>query len=68
MELMMYLGNDLIESVHVDRGLVSKPGYLGHFKRVLKQKYQELLNQFPEPPEFFVIDPSPKKTVLTAQQ
>ena len=39
------------------------PGYLGKFKRSLKLKYQQLLQQASEPPEFLVIDPSiPQQT------
>ena len=61
MQLMMYLGNDLIESISLDDQRISKPGYLGTFKRCLKQKYRELILQSPTPPEFLVINPSPKK-------
>jgi hypothetical protein len=60
MELMMYIGNDLIESIKLDEKRLSKPGYLGTFKRCLKQKYRELILQYPNPPEFLVIDPSRK--------
>ena len=59
MNLMMYVGNDLIESIPLEKGRISKPGYLGHYKRVLKEKYKALLSQVPEPPEFLVIDPNP---------
>ena len=61
MQLMMYLGNDLIESINLDDQRISKPGYLGTFKRCLKQKYRELILQSPTPPEFLVINPAPKK-------
>ncbi len=57
MELMMYIGNDLIESVKLDTQRISKPGYLGSFKRCLKMKYRELIQQFPDPPEFLVAEP-----------
>ncbi|MDP4262926.1 MAG: hypothetical protein Q8941_10370 [Bacteroidota bacterium] len=60
MELMMYLGNDLVESVPLDLDRISKPGYLGTFKRNLKIKYKELIQQSPQPPEFLVIDPVPQ--------
>jgi hypothetical protein len=59
MELMMYLGNDLIESVAVKSENLSQPGYLGQFKRQLKSRYAELLQQTACPPEFLVIDPAP---------
>lgn len=59
MNLMMYIGNDLIESVPLDDARISKPGYVGNFKRFLKIKYQELIQQVPERPEFLIINPNP---------
>jgi hypothetical protein len=59
MQLVMYLGNDLIESMHVDKGMIPKPGYLGQIKRILKQKHQEDILQFPEPPEYYLVDLPP---------
>jgi hypothetical protein len=56
----MYIGNDLIDSVKLDNERISKPGYLGSFKRCLKLKYRELIQQFPDPPEFLVAEPAPK--------
>ena len=60
MKLMMYIGNDLIEAVQLDDKKIPKPGYLGSFKRNLKLKYKELIQQYPDPPEFLVINPQPK--------
>ncbi len=57
MQLMMYIGNDLIEAVPINQEQLPKPGYLGSFKRNLKQKYRELIQQYPDPPEFLVIEP-----------
>lgn len=63
MQLMMYLGNDLIEAIPINVQDLRVPGYLGKFKRNLKVKYKELLQTAPEPPEFLVIDPSiPQQT------
>ena len=56
MKLMMYLGNDLIEAIPLDQERIPKPGYLGSFKRNLKEKYSEMIRQFSEPPEFLVIN------------
>lgn len=58
----MYLGNDMIEAIPIHAEAVRQPGYLGKFKRYLKLKYSELIQQFPEPPEFLVSldDPSNK--------
>ena len=57
MKLMMYIGNDLIESVPLELKDIPRPGYVGSFKRALKMKYIELIQQYPEPPEFLVIPP-----------
>lgn len=57
MNLMMYIGNDLIESVPLELGRISKPGYLGSFKRALKVKYNDLILQHGEKPEFLVVEP-----------
>ena len=59
MKLMMYLGNDLIEAVPLELGRISKPGYLGNFKRILKLKHNELIQQYDQKPEFLVIEPAP---------
>jgi hypothetical protein len=59
MKLMMYIGNDLIDAVPLDLEKIRKPGYLGSFKRCLKMKYSELIQQYPDPPEFLVINPMP---------
>ncbi len=59
MQLMMYLGNDLIDSVKVDVHLLSQPGYLGKFKRVLKSKNAEIIQESGVQPEFLVVDLKP---------
>jgi hypothetical protein len=56
MNLLMYIGNDLIESIPVEEERVRIPGYLGQFKRTLKIKYQELISKYATPPEFLVSD------------
>jgi len=60
MQLMMYIGNDHIESVKLDSERISKPGYLGTFKRNLKMKYRELISQHGSPAEFLVVNITPK--------
>ena len=62
MQLMMYLGNDLVDSIPVDLHLLSQPGYLGKFKRVLKNKHAELIQESSVPPEFLVVDLKPAMT------
>jgi hypothetical protein len=52
----MYLGNDLIEAVPLNLYEISKPGYLGRFKRQLKQRYDDLIRETNIQPEFLVVD------------
>ena len=68
MQLMMYIGNDLIEAVPLEQEKIQRPGYLGQFKRTLKMKYNELIRQYSNPPEFLVINPSPKTTTVGNNQ
>ena len=55
---MMYIGNDHIESVSLDKEKISKPGYLGTFKRNLKVKYKDLISEYVSPADFIVINVS----------
>ena len=59
MQLMMYLGNDLIDSIPVNFHQLSQPGYLGKFKRVLKNKHAGMILESSVPPEFLVVDLTP---------
>jgi hypothetical protein len=68
MKLMMYLGNDLIESVPLNVQDLKIPGYLGKFKRNLKIKYNELLQTAPEPPEFLVCSPEVIPGISSSKQ
>lgn len=60
MQLMMYIGNDLIEAVPLEDEKIPRPGYVGQFKRRLKMKYNELIRQDSNPPEFLVSNPIPQ--------
>lgn len=53
MNLMMFVGSELIEAMPLDKELISKPGYLGNFKRRMQNKYRELFLRDPKP-EFYV--------------
>ena len=57
MKLMMYIGNDLIESIPLELDRISKPGYVGNIKRVLKRKHSELIQQYADKPEFLIFEP-----------
>jgi hypothetical protein len=68
MKLMMYIGNDLIESIPLELGRISKPGYLGSFKRALKVKYNDLILQHGEKPEFLVVEPKTSESKNPASE
>lgn len=68
MQLMMYIGNDLIESVTINVQDLRVPGYLGKFKRTLKDKYREIILSAPESVEFLVFNPEMKPDGLNANQ
>ncbi len=67
MQLMMYLGNDLIEAVPLNEERVSQPGYLGKFKRMLKDKYADLIREAGRPPEFLVSDITPSSHLASGR-
>ena len=52
---MMYIGNDLIEAIPLQSESIPQPGYLGQFKRSMKEKYAELINESTVRPEFLVV-------------
>ncbi len=56
MQLMMYLGNDLIETMPLNFTRLSEPGYLGRFKRILKQKHWDAIQQTEKDPEYIVVN------------
>lgn len=64
---MMYIGNDMIEAVPLDEELVSKPGYLGKFKRMLKDKYADLIRESEVRPDFLVTDITPSSHSTSEQ-
>lgn len=51
----MYVENDLIEAVNLDREQVPVPGYVGNIKRHLKEKYKGLLQEAQSAAEFLVV-------------
>ena len=59
MELMMYVGNDHIDSIPLNKTKIQVPGYLGHLKRHLKEKHSYLLQQSGSSAEFLVVDIDP---------
>ena len=66
MQLMLYIGNDLIEAIPVNDKDLQVPGYLGKYKRTLKVKYDELIKMSGETVEFLVINTEPMKQLPIA--
>jgi hypothetical protein len=67
MQLMMYLGNDLIEAVPLNDKDLRIPGYLGKFKRMLKDKYSNLIRTANEPIEYLVCNPNMEPEIPAAE-
>ena len=62
---MMYVGNDHIDSVPLNKTKIQVPGYLGHLKRHLKEKHAALLEETGSSAEFLVVDlPTTKKEII----
>ena len=57
MKLIMYIGNDFIEAINLDINRISKPGYVGQFKRTLKIKYRNLIIERNNQPDFLAVPP-----------
>ncbi len=56
MQLMMYLGNCLIESMEVSISRTNRPDYLGRFKRILNHKHFEAIQKAGMVPQYFVVN------------
>jgi len=67
MQLMMYIGNDLIEAVTLNEESVSQPGYVGKFKRMLKDKHASLICESGIRPEFLIVDITPSSHSTSVQ-
>ena len=67
MQLMMYIGNDLIEAVPLNEESISQPGYLGKFKRMLKEKYAALIHESGTRAEFLIVDITPSSHSTSVQ-
>jgi hypothetical protein len=64
MQLIMYLDNTPVASIVVEHNHISKPGYLGKFKRFLKIKHHNLVVQSGSVAEFVLADVQPVEEPL----
>jgi hypothetical protein len=63
MKLLMYISNDLIDSVPLEKSKIVYPGYIRRFTRILKEKHDTLIRQSPGEPEFLIHDFSTEANV-----
>jgi hypothetical protein len=54
MELTMFIRNDFIDSVPIEQNLVTFPGNVGHFTRLLRKRNQSILLEEQNEPEFLL--------------
>jgi hypothetical protein len=54
MKLVMYIGNDMIQSMPIDYGMITQPGYLGNIVRQLKIENSSRIIGCALEPEFFI--------------
>ena len=55
MQLVMYIGNDFIAAVSINRQQISQPGYVSKMKRRLEEEYSDLLCGSTREPEFLIV-------------
>lgn len=55
MELIMYIGLDVVDSIQLITDKITEPGYVGSVKRELIQKHEEQLQFLSIEPEFLIV-------------
>ena len=58
MQLVMYIGNDLIASTAIIKQNISQPGYVSGLKRRMMKEHSEILEFTTNEPEFLLINVS----------
>ena len=61
---MMFLSNELIDTIPLCRESITLPGYLGKMKRELQCKYADLIKAFNVEPVFLVAKATQKDDQL----
>ena len=54
MKLLMFVSNDLIDSVPLERNKIVHPGYIGSLIRLLREKHSHIIIQSDNEPEFIL--------------
>lgn len=55
MELIMYIGLDMVDAVPLNTDKITEPGYVGSLKRELIQKHEDQLQFLSTEPEFLIV-------------
>ena len=55
MELVMYVGFDMIDTIRLNTEKITEPGYVGSLKRELMQKHATQLQYLSAEPEFLIV-------------
>jgi hypothetical protein len=50
----MYISNDLVDCVSLDKNKIVIPGYISSFIRMLKEKHHHLIQESDDEPEFLI--------------
>ena len=54
MKLLMYIENNLVDSIGIEANKIIYPGYIGEFIKMLKAKHSLDIEQSLQEPEFLV--------------
>lgn len=54
MDLKMFIGNELIDSVRINTAQLNKPGYVEFLKMEIEEKNEEVIDLSNEEPQFFI--------------
>ncbi|GAA4727800.1 hypothetical protein [Flavisolibacter ginsenosidimutans] len=55
MELVMYVGFDMIDTIRLNTEKITEPGYVGSLKRELMQKHASQMQYLSVEPEFLIV-------------
>jgi hypothetical protein len=54
MKLLMYIENELVDSMTIEANKIIYPGYIGEFIKMFREKHSSIIEQSLKEPEFLV--------------
>jgi len=54
MDLKMFIGNELIDTVNINATQLNKPGYVEFLKMEMEEKNEDIIDLSNEEPQFFI--------------